>query len=90
MMSNASDIASAQNEKSTFVPSEVATGPFPDSTRVALTEPTEWELANLRRVGENVPPAVFLVAIAETAERFIYRCMTGPLRTCGADGGYLL
>lgn len=45
-------------------------------------EPTEWELANLRRVGESLHPAIFLVAVAETAERFIYRCMTGPLRTC--------
>lgn len=44
-------------------------------------EPTDWEMANLRRVGESIPPAVFLVAIAEMAERFIYRCMTGPLRT---------
>ena len=53
-------------------------------------EPTEWEMANLRRVGEGIPPAVFLVTVAEMAERFIYRCMTGPLRMfkacCMANG----
>ena len=55
------------------------------SSSTSDVEPTDWEMANLRRVGEGIPPAVFLVAIAEMAERFIYRCMTGPLRTCFFD-----
>lgn len=42
--------------------------------------PTEWDMANLRRVGEPIPLAVFLVAISEMGERFIYRCMTGPMQ----------
>ena len=52
-------------------------------------EPTEWELTHLRRVGESISPAIFLVAIAETAERFVYRCMTGPLRMFAAGGARL-
>lgn len=36
----------------------------------------------LRRVADSLPPSVFLVCVAEMAERFTYRCLTGPLRTC--------
>ena len=42
--------------------------------------PTEEELKELRRVHDNIPFAIFLVALAEVAERFAYRCLTGPLR----------
>jgi hypothetical protein len=42
--------------------------------------PTEDELKTLRRVHDKIPFAIFLVATAEVAERFAYRCLTGPLR----------
>lgn len=35
-------------------------------------EPNEYEKKHLRRVGENLPPAAFLIAIVELCERFTY------------------
>lgn len=35
-------------------------------------EPNEYEKKNLRRVGENLPAAAFLIAIVELCERFTY------------------
>lgn len=45
-----------------------------------LPAPTEWEEDNLRRICDKIPWAIFLVAVAELAERFTYRCITAPMR----------
>jgi POT family proton-dependent oligopeptide transporter len=45
-----------------------------------LPAPTEWEVENLRRVCDKIPSTIFLVAVAELAERFTYRCITAPMR----------
>ncbi|GES59675.1 POT peptide transporter [Aspergillus terreus] len=45
-----------------------------------LPAPTEWEEENLRRVCDKIPRAIFLVAVAELAERFTYRCITAPMQ----------
>lgn len=45
-----------------------------------LPAPTEWEENNLRRVCDTIPSTIFLVAVAELAERFTYRCITAPMR----------
>ncbi|KAK9423239.1 putative Oligopeptide transporter [Seiridium unicorne] len=42
--------------------------------------PTEDELKTLRRVTDRVPVAIYLVAVAEVAERFAFRCLTGPMQ----------
>ncbi len=42
--------------------------------------PTEWEEETLRRVCDKIPWTIFLVAVAELAERFTYRCITAPMR----------
>ncbi|EAW14639.1 putative POT oligopeptide transporter [Aspergillus clavatus NRRL 1] len=45
-----------------------------------LPAPTEWEVENLRRVCDNIPSTIFLIAVAELAERFTYRCITAPMQ----------
>ncbi|GFF81081.1 oligopeptide transporter [Aspergillus lentulus] len=45
-----------------------------------LPAPTEWESENLRRVCDKIPSTIFLVAVAELAERFTYRCITAPMQ----------
>ncbi|PKX88319.1 oligopeptide transporter [Aspergillus novofumigatus IBT 16806] len=45
-----------------------------------LPAPTEWEEGNLRRVCDKIPSTIFLVAVAELAERFTYRCITAPMQ----------
>ncbi|CAG8899001.1 unnamed protein product [Penicillium egyptiacum] len=42
--------------------------------------PTEWEEKSLRRVCDKIPWTIFLVAVAELAERFTYRCITAPMQ----------
>jgi hypothetical protein len=37
-------------------------------------EPTEEELATLRRVGDKIPYTAWLVAVVELAERFTCQC----------------
>lgn len=46
--------------------------------------PTEEELVTLRRVADKVSLVIYLVGAAEVAERFAFRCLTGPLRACPA------
>ncbi|XHF96489.1 hypothetical protein AWENTII_000123 [Aspergillus wentii] len=41
---------------------------------------TGWKDANLRRVCDEIPITIFLVAVAELAERFTYRCITAPMQ----------
>ncbi|KAJ8125713.1 hypothetical protein O1611_g7927 [Lasiodiplodia mahajangana] len=43
-------------------------------------EPTEEELSSLRRVCDTIPFTIFFVVVAEVAERFTYRSLTGPLQ----------
>ncbi|KAI0118721.1 POT peptide transporter [Nemania sp. FL0031] len=43
-------------------------------------EPTEEELTSLRRVCDTIPFTIFFVVVAEVAERFTYRSLTGPLQ----------
>ncbi|KAF7183627.1 hypothetical protein CNMCM7691_003906 [Aspergillus felis] len=45
-----------------------------------LPAPTEWEDENLRHVCDKIPSSIFLVAVAELAERFTYRCITAPMQ----------
>jgi hypothetical protein len=42
--------------------------------------PTQWEEENLQRVFDNIPSTIFLVAVAELAERFTCQCITAPMR----------
>ncbi|KAK7977190.1 hypothetical protein PG996_003262 [Apiospora saccharicola] len=41
--------------------------------------PTEDEMKTLRRVTDKVPIAIYLVAIAEIAEQFAFRSLTGTM-----------
>ncbi|KAI0145504.1 POT peptide transporter [Xylariaceae sp. FL1272] len=43
-------------------------------------EPSETDLKTLRRVSDKIPFSIFLVVVAEVAERFTYRSLTGPLQ----------
>ncbi|KAI1267890.1 POT peptide transporter [Xylariaceae sp. FL1019] len=43
-------------------------------------EPSETDLKSLRRVSDKIPFSIFLVVVAEAAERFTYRSLTGPLQ----------
>lgn len=47
---------------------------------VSDVSPTEWEWDNLRHVYDDIPIKIFLVAIAELAERFTYRSVSAPIR----------
>jgi POT family proton-dependent oligopeptide transporter len=55
-------------------------------------EPNEHEKRTLRRVGENLPPSAYLIAIVELTERFAYYGCQGLFqnyinnRPNGADG----
>lgn len=55
------------DEKTTaaVTPSDVETDPTAEGE-----EPNEHERRTLRRVGENLPAAAFLIAIVELTERF--------------------
>ncbi|KAI0388510.1 POT peptide transporter [Xylariaceae sp. FL0594] len=44
------------------------------------SEPTEEDLRSLRRVGDAIPYTIFFVVVAEVAERFTYRSLTGPIQ----------
>ncbi|KAE8143877.1 oligopeptide transporter [Aspergillus pseudotamarii] len=42
--------------------------------------PTPWELEHLTRVPDDINWTIYLVAVAELAERFTYRSVTAPLQ----------
>lgn len=42
--------------------------------------PTPEELETLPRVCDKIPYTIFFVVVAEVAERFTYRSLTGPMR----------
>lgn len=43
-------------------------------------EPTEEELATLRRVADHLPLSAFIVALVELCERFTYYGLSGPFQ----------
>ena len=43
-------------------------------------EPTEEELATLRRVADHLPLSAFIVALVELCERFTYYGVSGPFQ----------
>lgn len=55
-----------------------------DDRELAITPdggiPNEFEKQTLRRVSDKIPLAAWLVCVVETAERFAYYGMAGPLR----------
>lgn len=74
------------NEKRLSV-ADLEYDPTPDEA-----EPNEHEKRTLRRIGENLPPAAYLIAIVELCERFAYYGAQGLFqnyinnRPNGADG----
>ncbi|PGH06689.1 hypothetical protein AJ79_06473 [Helicocarpus griseus UAMH5409] len=46
----------------------------------ASDEPTEEDLANLRKIPEKLPWSAFLVAVVELCERFAYYGLSGPFQ----------
>lgn len=42
--------------------------------------PTREELETLPRIADKIPYTIFMVVIAEAAERFTFRSITGPLQ----------
>jgi POT family proton-dependent oligopeptide transporter len=51
-----------------------------DAEGNAMIEPTEEELATLRRVSDKIPIAAFSVVIVELCERFAYYGLSGPFQ----------
>ncbi|CAG9981779.1 unnamed protein product, partial [Clonostachys byssicola] len=43
-------------------------------------QPTEFEIQTLRRVSDSIPKSAWLVCVIETAERFTYYGISGPLQ----------
>jgi POT family proton-dependent oligopeptide transporter len=52
----------------------------PTSVEYESLEVTEIERSSLRRVCDDISIDMFLVAVAELAERFTYRSITAPMR----------
>ena len=44
------------------------------------SEPTEEEIATLRKVADHVPLSAFIVALVELCERFTYYGLSGPFQ----------
>lgn len=42
--------------------------------------PTPEDFESLPRVCDKIPHTIFFVVVAEVAERFTYRSLTGPMR----------
>jgi POT family proton-dependent oligopeptide transporter len=51
-----------------------------DAEGNAMIEPTQEELATLRRVADKIPIAAFSVVIVELCERFAYYGLSGPFQ----------
>lgn len=47
---------------------------------VESNEPTEEELATLRKVADHLPLSAFIVALVELCERFTYYGLSGPFQ----------
>lgn len=57
--------ADTDEKHAVVTPTDVETDPTPEGE-----EPNEHERRSLRRVGENLPAAAYLIAIVELTERF--------------------
>lgn len=51
-----------------------------DAEGNVMIEPTEEEMATLRRVSDKIPIAAFSVVIVELCERFAYYGLSGPFQ----------
>lgn len=51
-----------------------------DAEGNVMIEPTEEEMATLRRVSDKIPVAAFSVVIVELCERFAYYGLSGPFQ----------
>ena len=56
-----------------------------DSRTIIFPRLQNSKRKNLRRVCDKNPSTIFLVAVAELAERFTYRCITAPMRMLSLD-----
>lgn len=74
-------------EKQDIIQSDSEAFPTPDGD-----EPSDHEKRTLRRIGENLPAAAYLIAIVELTERFTYYGAQGLFQnyisysSTGADG----
>lgn len=70
--------------KSTAIIEEDEPGQLSASDIVSFDgdEPTEEELATLRKVADHLPWSAFIVALVELCERFTYYGLSGPLQNC--------
>lgn len=56
-----------------------------DSRTIIFPRLQNSKRKNLRRVCDKIPSTIFLVAVAELAERFTYQCITAPTRMLSLD-----
>ena len=70
------------NAKSTGIAGEDVASQSVASNIVSFEgdEPTEEELATLRRVADQLPLSAFIVALVELCERFTYYGLSGPFQ----------
>lgn len=70
------------NAKSKAIMEEDEPGQTSESDIVSLEgdEPTEEELATLRKVADHLPWSAFIVALVELCERFTYFGLSGPFQ----------
>ena len=70
------------NAKSTNIMEEHESGQSSASNIVSLegSEPTEEEIATLRKVADHLPLSAFIVALVELCERFTYYGLSGPFQ----------
>ena len=70
------------NAKSTNIMEEHESGQSSASGIVSLEgrEPTEEEIATLRKVADHLPLSAFIVALVELCERFTYYGLSGPFQ----------
>ena len=70
------------NAKSTDILEEDDSGQPSASHIVSLegSEPTEEEIATLRKVADRLPLSAFIIALVELCERFTYYGLSGPFQ----------
>ena len=70
------------NAKSTNIMEEPESGQSSASHIVPLegSEPTQEEIATLRKVADHLPLSAFIVALVELCERFTYYGLSGPFQ----------
>lgn len=70
------------NAKSTNIMEDHESGQLSTSNIVSLegSEPTEEEIATLRKIADHLPLSAFIVALVELCERFTYYGLSGPFQ----------